>query len=248
MPLDVVLKIKRQQAPGQPPSWETFNIQASPGMNLITALMEIRKRPVNARGERSTPVAWDMNCLEEVCGACSMLVNGRVRQACSTLLETLDQPIELAPMTKFPVVRDLVVDRSGMFESLKRAKAWIPLDGSWDQGPGPKQPPGAQQEAYVLSRCMTCGCCLEACPNVNPRSPFMGPAVISQVRLFNMHPTGAFHAAERLEAMMDEGGIHECGNAQNCVAVCPKEIPLTTSIARVNRDVTIHAIRTRLGF
>lgn len=76
----------------------------------------------------------------------------------------------------------------------------------------------------------------------------MGPSAISQARLFNLHPTGRFEAPARLEAMMGEGGIHECGNAQNCAAVCPKEIPLTTSIAAVNRDVTIHAIRTRLGF
>lgn len=248
MALDVVLKIKRQQGPGQEPAWETFHVQGKPGMNLITALMEIQRRPVNVRGQKTTPVAWDMNCLEEVCGACSMIVNGRVRQACSTLIETLEQPIELMPMTKFPVVRDLVVDRSGMFESLKRTRSWITIDGTWDQGPGPKQAPEDQKTAYRLSECMTCGCCLEACPNVNSRNPFMGPAVISQVRLFNMHPTGRHEAAGRLDAMMGPGGIHECGNAQNCTAVCPKEIPLTTSIADVNRQVAAQSLRNMLGF
>ena len=248
MPLDVVLKIKRQRGPGQDASWETFTVQAKPGMNVISALMEIRKNPVNARGERTTPVTWDSNCLEEVCGACSMVINGQARQACSALIEHLEQPIVLEPMTKFPVVRDLVVDRSRMFESLKKVGAWVSVDGFWDQGPGPRQAPQAQETAYTLSECMTCGCCLEACPNVNARSPFIGPAAISQVRLFNMHPTGKFEAPERLEALMGEGGIHECGNAQNCAAVCPKGIPLTTSIAAMNRDVALHAIRTRLGF
>ena len=248
MPLDIVLKIRRRKSPGEPAYDETFTVPYKPGMNVISALLEIQRRPVNAKGEGTSPVVWDSNCLEEVCGACTMVINGRVRQACSTLIDQLEQPIVLEPMTKFPVVRDLVVDRSRMFESLKKARAWISIDGSWDQGPGPRQAPAAQETAYKLSECMTCGCCLEACPNVNGRNPFMGPAAISQVRLFNLHPTGRFEAPERLEAMMGEGGIHECGNAQNCAAVCPKEIPLTTSIAAVNRDVAIHAIRTRLGF
>jgi succinate dehydrogenase / fumarate reductase iron-sulfur subunit len=71
---------------------------------------------------------------------------------------------------------------------------------------------------------------------VNEGNKFIGAAIISQVRLFNMHPTGAMHAKERIEAVMGEGGIEECGNAQNCVKACPKDIPLTESIADVNRQ------------
>lgn len=248
MPLDVVIKVKRQKGPQDPVVWETFNVPAKPGMNVISALMEIQRRPVNTKGEASSPVVWDSNCLEEVCGACTMVINGRVRQACSALVEQLEQPIVLEPMTKFPLVRDLIVDRSRMFEGLKQVGAWVSIDGTWDMGAGPRQAPETQEVAYDLSRCMTCGCCLEACPNVNAKNPFIGPAAISQVRLFNLHPTGRFEAPGRLEALMGEGGIHECGNAQNCAAVCPKEIPLTTSIAAVNRDVAVHAVKTRLGF
>ena len=61
--------------------------------------------------------------------------------------------------------------------------------------------------------------------------------------LFNDHPTGHMNAGERLEALMSPGGLQECGNAQNCVAVCPKEIPLTTSIARAGRAVTVYTIK-----
>jgi succinate dehydrogenase / fumarate reductase iron-sulfur subunit len=141
-------------------------------------------------------------------------------------------------MTKFPVVRDLVVDRSRMFEDLKRVKAWIQIDGSHALGPGPRQAQASQETSYPLSRCMTCGCCLEACPQVNPSSEFVGPAAISQVRLFNLHPSGAMHAGERLEAVMGAGGVEGCGKAQNCVEVCPKEIPLLDSLAAVGRDAT----------
>lgn len=73
-----------------------------------------------------------MNCLEEVCGACSMVINGRARQSCSAIVDQLEQPIRLEPMSTFPVIRDLQVDRSRMFDNLKRMKAWIPIDGTYD--------------------------------------------------------------------------------------------------------------------
>ncbi len=96
---------------------------------------------------------------------------------------------------------------------------------------------------YVLSTCMTCACCLEACPQITKDNKFIGAAAISQVRLFNMNPTGKMNADERLHGLMQEGGIQDCGKAQNCVEVCPKEIPLTTSIAAMNRDVTKQLIK-----
>ena len=65
-------------------------------MNVISALMEIRRNPVNAEGKETTPVTWDMNCLEEVCGACSMVINGKPRQSCSALVDQLEQPIRLS--------------------------------------------------------------------------------------------------------------------------------------------------------
>ncbi len=245
--MNVRLRIRRQDRPGSAPRWEEFAVPHEAGMNVIYCLMQIQHRPVTAAGGATAPVAWESHCLEEVCGACTMLINGRVRQACSALVDQLDQPIVLEPMSKFPVVRDLMVDRGRMFQDLIRIRGWIPLQGTYDLGPGPRMASTTQEASYVLSTCMTCGCCLEACPNVNDRSTFIGPAAISQVRLFNSHPTGAMNAAERLEALMQPGGISECGNAQNCVEVCPKSIPLTDSIGQMGRDVTLHAFRKLLG-
>lgn len=243
----VVFEIQRQDSPESTPRWERFEIPYRPNMNVISALMHIQRNPVTADGKKTTPVAWESNCLEEVCGACSMVINGRPRQSCSSLVDHFEQPIRLAPMRTFPVVRDLVVDRSRMFDSLKKVKAWIPIDGSYDLGEGPRMPERKRQWAYELSKCMTCGVCLEACPNVNDQSNFIGPAPLSQVRLFNSHPTGAMNKDERLEAIMQDGGLAECGNAQNCVVACPKGIPLTTSIAALNRDATVHMFKSFFG-
>ncbi|WP_425395204.1 succinate dehydrogenase iron-sulfur subunit [Aeoliella sp.] len=263
------VRILRQAAPGEPSRWETFRIPYEPNLNVISVLQKIAAMARTAEGQATTPVAWDCNCLEEVCGACTMVINGRVRQSCSALVDRLleehDGEIELQPMTKFPVVRDLVVDRGRMFRALERVQAWVPVDDYYDRGAGPKESQESQEERYPLSECMTCGCCVEACPQyakveVDQRpnesiedhearqaeaeaTEFLGAAPISQAMLFNRHATGAMIADERLDALTGPGGIQVCGNAQNCVAVCPKEIPLTTSIARAGRQATVHTFK-----
>lgn len=244
---EVTLIIKRCKDPKSAAYWEEFKVPYFHKMNVVSALMEIQKNPVNAKGEVTTPVAWDCNCLEEVCGACTMLINGKVRQSCSALVDQLKQPIQLAPLTKFPLVRDLVVDRKVMFDNLRKVNAWIEIDGTHDMGPGPKISQHVQELAYELSKCMTCGCCMEACPNVNRKSKFIGAAAIAQVDLVNSHPTGALQKEIRLQALMGEGGIAECSNAQNCEKVCPKGIPLTRSIAKLNRATSIQSILGWLG-
>lgn len=268
------VRVLRQDGPGVSSYWQRFRVPYEKDMNVISVLQRIAAMAKTIDDQHVAPVAWDCNCLEEVCGACTMVINGRVRQACSALVDRLmeenPQEIELRPAGKFPVVRDLVVDRSRMFQVLKRIKGWIPVDGYYDHGAGPLISPEVQQQAYPLSECMTCGCCLEACPQylkieVTPHEGesdehfaarkqavydrgFIGAAAISQAMLFNMHPTGQMNAAERLDSLMAEGGLQMCGNAQNCVAVCPKAIPLTRSIARAGRATTVHAIKKLFDF
>lgn len=243
----IKLIIKRQKDANSQPYEESFEIPYRENLNVIACLMEIRRNPINDKGEKTTPVTWDMNCLEEVCGACSMVINGRARQSCSAIVDQLEQPIRLEPMNTFPVIRDLQVDRSRMFDNLKRMKAWIPIDGTYDLGPGPRMPEKKRQTAYELSKCMTCGVCLEVCPNVTSKNDFVGAQAISQVRLFNLHPTGAMTKDERLDALMDQGGLQACGNSQNCVQACPKGIPLTTSIAAMNRESSFHMFKSFFG-
>ncbi len=240
--------IKRQDSPEGQPYWEDFNVPYRPNMNVVSSLMEIQRNPVNAQGKMVNPVVWECNCFEEVCGACAMVINGKPRQACSALIDRIlgengNRPIVLEPLTKFPVVRDLMVDRQILFDNLRRVRAWIPIDGTYPLGRGPRYDENIRRWAYDISRCMTCGCCAEACPNFNQKSGFIGPNAIAQVRLFNAHPLGKMQREERLAALVDRGGIQECGNAQNCVRVCPKEIPLTDAIAALNMDCNVFAIK-----
>ncbi|AUX37764.1 MULTISPECIES: succinate dehydrogenase iron-sulfur subunit [Sorangium] len=239
----VHLRVRRQDTADRPETrrWEEFKVPYLPQMNVISALQQIQRDPRTVDGKEVAPVVWEAVCLEEVCGSCTMVINGRVRQACSALVDQIapkGEVITLEPMSKFPLVRDLLVDRSRMFEDMKRVRAWIDIDGTHELGPGPRESPERQEERYPLSRCMTCGCCVEACPQYNDGTKFVGAFAINLVRLYNMHPSGAMHAGERLESVMGEGGITDCGKSQNCVEVCPKEIPLVDSLATVARDTT----------
>ncbi|MCC7229970.1 MAG: succinate dehydrogenase iron-sulfur subunit [Fimbriimonadaceae bacterium] len=252
-PSKIRLKILRQKGAGADSYWESYEIPYQDKINVISALMEVRKNPSTADGKVVEPPAWEAACLEEVCGSCTMNINGGVRQACTALIEDVGEivgdtyMVTLEPMKKFPLVRDLIVDRSQMFENLKKVKGWVPIDGSYDLGMAPPQDDHIRQLRYALSRCMTCGCCMEACPQVNDRSPFVGPAALGQTLLFNLHPIGKNLESERLDYITSEEGITGCGNAQNCVKVCPKAVPLTRAIALLNRDTTLYRLKKWVG-
>jgi len=254
------VRIKRADSHGKNVRWEEFKVdlpsagERDGAINVIACLQQIASNPVTVDGTRSTPVTYESGCLEEVCGSCTMVINGKVRQACSCLVDDYapndGDLITLEPMSKFPVVRDLWVDRSRLFKALASVKAWVPIDGTYDLGEGPEETPDEQQTRYKLSTCMSCGCCLEACPQYTLEEDelkfdesFVGAAVISQARYFNMHETGATMKKQRLDTLAGPGGINNCGNSQNCVKVCPKEIPLTESIAAMGRSVTLHRIK-----
>jgi succinate dehydrogenase / fumarate reductase iron-sulfur subunit len=105
-PKSVEIHIRRRANPDSSQYWEEFEVPYRPNLNIISCLMEIQKNPVTKAGTRTTPPVWQMNCLEQVCGICTMVVNGRARQSCSALIDNLEQPIKLEPMSKFPNVRD----------------------------------------------------------------------------------------------------------------------------------------------
>ena len=265
----ITVRVKRQDGPGKEPYWETHRIPYEPELNVISVLQRLAASGVTVDGKQVAPVAWDCGCLEEVCGSCTMQINGKVRQSCSALVDRLiaesGPTLILEPMSKFPVVRDLVVDRQRLFRGLTRVQAWVPVDSYYDMGPGERQLRSKQEQNYPLSQCMSCGCCVEACPQYTKieierysdesdeayerrkleayDASFLGPQAISQAVLFNNHPTGKALANDRMDALVGPGGVQACGNAQNCVSVCPKEIPLTTSIAKASRASTLHVVK-----
>jgi succinate dehydrogenase / fumarate reductase iron-sulfur subunit len=242
----IKVAIKRQASPEAPAVTERFEIPYRKNLNITSLLGEIALNPVDVSGKDTTPITYDANCLEEICGSCAMLINGKAMMACSALVDKLlgaNDTITLAPLSKFPVVRDLSVDRSVLFENLKKVKAWVPIDGTYDLGAAPRQQPQIQEQRYPLSNCISCTICMEVCPQFNDVTGFVGAATIAQTKLFNMDPAGSVLKAERLRALAGDGGVQECGFAQNCVQACPKQLPLTEAISDVSRDVFVQQVK-----
>jgi succinate dehydrogenase / fumarate reductase iron-sulfur subunit len=269
----IAVRVLRQDRPDSTGYWQTFCVEHESGMNVISVLQRIAAHPQTDLNQEVAPVAYEANCLEEVCGSCTMLINGRVRQACSALVDRLiaddAKQIELRPLGKYPVIRDLIVDRNRLFRALEKLHCWLPVDGYYDAGPGPRQSQEQQQLAYPLSQCMSCGCCLEACPqykkiesqrrngetveqftsrrNAEFDDAFIGAHAMNQVVFTNSHPTGRMTEDGRIAALIGPGGIQNCGKAGNCQSVCPKQIPLMTSWARAGRAATVYALKRFFG-
>lgn len=239
----VRLRVVRQDAPDKPSSRRTeeFEIELVPNMTVHDCLEAIRRNPETLAGARVAPVAWDAPCLEESCGACTMLINGSARLACGTTVASVSpkgQPITLEPLSKFGVERDLIVDKSPMNAALERVHAWVTLGDMSSRAVVPRESQEQQQRRFGLSACIGCGACLEACPEYQRDKSFVGAAAINRAHALNQHASGAMEKRTRVRLLMQDGGVADCGKAQACVEVCPKQIPLTESITKVARDAT----------
>jgi len=225
----VILKIKRQNDPTDFPYWEEFEVEVSDKMTVALALS-------------TTPVIWECSCLDGMCGACAMIINGKAQLACLTVIDDLDQSITIEPLSKFPVVRDLRVDRTKMFKTLSNVGPWNEIDNLLADGLGQRQSAKEQADLFPYSECVMCGICLETCPQISGRSLFTGAFVFAQTFIANHHYIGCFNKDERLDLLLQRGGLPDCAGAGNCETFCPKGIPLTEAIARLERNANSHSL------
>lgn len=222
----IVLRIQRQDAAERPETRriEEHSLDLDPKTTLAGALFRLQER---------TGIAFDVACHSERCGACTLLVNGRVRPACRTQVSDVGRKgrVTLAPLRRFPLVRDLSVDRSAVRDSFVALGASLHPKGDARLG---KQ---ATRRVLVLDRCSECGACLEACPEWDG-SGFAGAAALNELALLESLPSAHATAALRMDALLGPAGIHGCGKNENCVEVCPERIPLVDSILTLQRAAT----------
>ena len=221
------VKVLRQQFPGSEPYWETFEYDG-PDNNSVAGVLDYinyHDDIVDADGKRTTRIGWECSCLQGICGACAMVINGRPALACETFVRDLkEKEIRIQPLQKFPVIHDLVVDRSSMQENLKEADICI----------GEYQPSANMDHAhqYAAAKCLKCGLCLEVCPNYVSGKTFFGAAFANDCYL--VASRNCEKAPEIRKIYADHFG-KDCSKSLSCMDVCPMKIPTLASIARLNR-------------
>jgi succinate dehydrogenase / fumarate reductase iron-sulfur subunit len=234
-----LLKIWRQegpQAPGRLVDYEVRDISAD---TSFLEMLDVLNEGLVARGEAA--VAFDHDCREGICGACGLYINGRAHgptrgmSTCQLHMRSFTdgQTIYVEPWRAkaFPIVRDLVVDRSA-FDRIIEAGGYTSVHtGTAPEANSIPVPRDVAERSFDAAACIGCGACVAACKNAS--AMLFVAAKVSHLALL---PQGRIEARERVQAMvrqMDAEGFAACTNIGACAAECPKEIPME-HIARLN--------------
>jgi len=206
---------------GQGGAFRDYRTETSEGMVVLDAVHRIQ-------GEQANDLAVRWNCKAGKCGSCSAEVNGLPRLMCMTRLSDLDlaQPVTIAPMKAFPVIKDLVTDVSWNYQVKKRVKPFKPrkpdaADGTWRM---------AQQDierVQEFRKCIECFLCQDVCHVLREhdlRDRFIGPRFFVYLAALEMHP---LDSENRIDELSRTQGVGLCNITKCCTRVCPEEIAIT---------------------
>ena len=239
--MNYTLRIWRQEATDTPGAFEAYEVtEIAPDESFLEMIDELNDRLI-VSGER--PIAFDNDCREGICGACSMTINGRPHgpgtgtTTCQIYMRQFEDgaTITVEPFNSraFPVIRDLIVDRSALDQIIQAG-------GYTGVNAGPKPEPNANpvspedaEQAIDAAICIGCGACVAACPN-GAAMLFTGAKVSHLSHLPQGQPS-RFTRVQDMVEQMDHEGFGGCTNFGECEAACPKEISIRV-IGRLNRD------------
>ncbi len=232
------IEILRRKPGAAESFWQTFDYEPeSSAETVATALTRLNARPDlrDVNGAPAKPVRWECSCLQKKCGACAMVIDGIPALACSTRL--MPEPagpaplrklfpkknkIRLEPLRKFPVIEDLAVDRSVLYENLRELMIWLEQALEMHEA--------GTQLAYEASRCLQCGCCLEVCPNFLPGGSFAGmAAAVPMTRLL-----AEAEKSGELARIYQERFYSGCGKSLACRNICPAGIDIDRLLVNSN--------------
>jgi len=247
--LNLTLHIWRQESPKSVGSFQEFKVSVSPDASILEMLDEINN---NLEKEGKTPIAFESDCREGICGTCGIVINGHPHgplpktATCQLHMRNFKngdtiyiEPMRAAP---FSVIKDLVVDRSA-FDKIQQAGAFVSFNtGSAPDGNAILIPKETADAALDAAECIGCGACVAACKNASAML-FVG-AKVSQFSLLPQGQPERYERVQEMVAVMDEAGFGSCTNTYACEAECPKGISVT-NIARMNRDFINAKIKSK---
>ncbi len=209
------------------PYMQDFELQKiTPDMMLLDALLLLK--------EQDPTLGFRRSCREGVCGSDGMNINGTNGLACITALASLKEPVEIRPLPRLPVIRDLIVDMELFFKQYRDVKPYLTV-----KDPLPEveleQTPEQREKLDGLYECILCACCSTSCPSFwwNP-DKFLGPAALLQAARF-LADSRDQATQERLDALDDPFKMFRCHTIMNCVQVCPKDLNPTKAINDIKK-------------
>jgi succinate dehydrogenase / fumarate reductase iron-sulfur subunit len=238
--MNLTLKIWRQKDKNSKGQMVTYPVKDISEHMSFLEMLDVLNEDLIKKGEE--PVAFDHDCREGICGACSLVINGRPHgphqtTTCQLHMRSFKDGdtiyIEPWRAAAFPVIKDLVVDRSA-FDRIQQAGGYISVNTG--SAPDANEIPIGKEiadEAFNSATCIGCGACVAACKNAS--AMLFVSAKVSQFALLPQGQAERKRRAEAMVAQMDAEGFGACTNTGACAAECPKEISLT-NIARLNRE------------
>lgn len=222
----MIVTIKRQASATSAPYYQSFAYDGEKHVTIAAVLDALNYTDdlLDVDGNAAPRIRWECSCMQAVCGGCAMVINGVPALACATFAdEVKGDAILLEPLSKFPVVADLVVDRSVIYENLNRAKAYLTDLATSDKR--------HHKQQYSVAKCLKCGLCLEVCPNYHPGGEFFGAVLANESYLLTSQSTDEKQIVDAYKTHFGAG----CSKALSCQTVCPVGIETLTSILRMNR-------------
>jgi succinate dehydrogenase / fumarate reductase iron-sulfur subunit len=231
----ITLQIQRYnpEADGKP-HFKDYPVEVEPTDRVLDALMQVKNY-------QDGTLAFRKSCAHGVCGSDAMIINGRERLACKTLVKDVAEAdgtvVKIEPLKHLPLLRDLMVGQDEFFVRWRKVKPFLIND----QRVGEKERVQSPEERAVFddpTKCILCGSCYSACPILDGKNTaFIGPAALAQAArfIFDSRDRGL---AERLEVLDHPDGVWACENHFQCTRVCPRGIKVTKNINLSKRRIT----------
>ena len=229
--MNIKLCIKRFNQSWKESKWQSFDVECDENETVADLLRKLNKQKVlfDDKNEAVEKIDWECGCMQQKCGGCAMVINGKPQLACTAFIGELCRKtsiLKVEPLSKFPVIKDLRVDRSKIYDDLRNMKIWISGQALYN--------PKEWEEQYLSASCIMCGCCLEVCPNYTFENSFTGAAIMnSAYRVATQQQAGSNRRLFIKENI--RVGQGHCSKTLSCEAVCPMKIPTGSLMARMNK-------------
>ncbi|MCR5109237.1 MAG: succinate dehydrogenase [Lachnospiraceae bacterium] len=229
------VRILRQQTSLSESYWENFRVDVPKDMTVAGLLDHINFNDdiIDENGNKTTRIGWECSCLQGICGACAMVINDIPALACETFIKDLKKDeITIRPLRKFPVIHDLIVDRSVIHENLKKINLYI---GEYHpvKAKNLKKAEKEHRQQYDVAKCLKCGICLEVCPNYVNGNSFFGALFANECYLVSSR-----NETEKKEILKnyEKHFGNTCSKSFSCMDLCPMKIQTIASVAGLNKN------------